>query len=176
MNKSKSSKIKKVVFLILFLGLVLSAYVPNAQAKVEKAPDFTLRVLNSSTSGYTDFSLKNYRGHVVIVNFWATWCPPCRHEIPMLEKFYNSYRKKGVIVVGININSNMSGVKSFIKLYDMTYPVVYASSNVISNYGGINEIPQTFFISKSGKIMFHWIGEISKEALYGITNKLLEIN
>lgn len=177
MNRVKI-KIKIVVFLFLFFSL---AYISNANAnantntKHEKAPNFALRVLNPSVSGYTDFSLRNFRGHVIIINFWATWCPPCRAEIPMLEKFYDSYKSKGIVVVGINVNNNLSGVKSFTKLYGMTYPVVYASSSVISNYGGVNEIPQTFFISKSGHIMFHWVGEISKGALYRITTKLLSM-
>ena len=173
MSKVKT-KIKIIVFLFLLFSLV---YISSASAntKPEKAPDFTLRALNPSVSGYTDFSLSSFKGHVVIINFWATWCPPCRAEIPMLENFYKSYKSKGVIVVGINVNDNVSGVKSFTKLYDMTYPVVYASSSVISNYGGVNAIPQTFFISKSGYIMFHWVGEISKGALYGITDKLLSI-
>lgn len=165
-------KIKIIIFLFLFFSL---AYISNANAKPGKAPNFTLRVLNPSVSGYTDFSLSNFKGHVVVINFWATWCPPCRAEIPMLENFYNSYKSKGVVVVGINVNSNVSGVRSFSKHYGITYPVVYASSSVISNYGDINDIPQTFFISRSGKIMYHWVGEISKEGLYGITTKLLSM-
>ncbi len=145
-------------------------------AKVKKAPDFDLKVLNSAASGYADFSLESFRGHVVIINFWATWCPPCRHEISMLENFYQSERGNGVIVVGINVDNSLSGVRSFIGLHNIKYPVVYASSGLISNYGGINEIPQTFFISKNGNIMFHWVGEISHETLNAITGKLLNMN
>ncbi len=171
---------------LLFFGLCIF-YIANANAGTKPkpqslkevlqtlSPSFRLKVLNPSASGYNYFSLRNFGGHVVIINFWATWCPPCRAEIPVLEKFYNAYKPKGVVVVGINVNSNMSGVKSFTKRYGITYPVVYANSNIISNYGGVNEIPQTFFISKSGKIMFHYIGEISKGALYGITVKLLSM-
>ena len=157
---------------ISFLGI------KHAQAGTKKAYNFNLKVLNSALSGYGNFSLRNFRGHVVVVNFWATWCPPCRAEMPMLKKFYNTERSNGVIVLGINVNSSLGGVKSFLKKFDggITYPVVYANSSVISNYGGIREIPQTFFISKNGRIMFHWVGEITKGALYGITNKLLNIN
>ncbi len=94
----------------------------------------------------------------------------------MLKNFYKSEQSKGVIVLGINVNNSLGGVRSFIKNYNIAYPVVYASSGVISNYGGINEIPQTFFISKNGRIMFHWDGEITRGALYGITDKLLKMN
>ena len=157
---------------IFFIGI------KHAEARTKKAYNFNLKVLNPTLSGYDNFSLKNFRGHIVVVNFWATWCPPCRAEMPMLKKFYNTERSNGVIVLGINVNSSLGGVKSFLKKFDggITYPVVYANSSVISNYGGIREIPQTFFISKNGRIMFHWVGEITKGALYGITNKLLNMN
>ncbi len=177
----ESRKIKVFVFTVLLLAVAfifvnfISISNANAGVRLKKAPNFNLKVLNVLSSGYTNFSLEKYRGHVIIINFWATWCPPCRHETPMLEKFYKTETAKGVIVVGINVNDNLSGVRSFIKLYGVTYPVVYADSGVIDSYGGIDEIPQTFFISKSGKIMFHWVGEIFKRALYGITNKLLNL-
>lgn len=162
---------KVAVFLIIVFSL---AYASNASAKPANAPDFNLRVLNSSISGYTNFSLSSFKGRVVILNFWATWCPPCRAEMPMMESFYNSYKSKGVIVVGINVNSNVAGVRSFAKHYGITFPVLYASSSLISDYGNIDQIPQTFFISKSGKIMYHLVGEIpEKGLLYGITDKLL---
>ena len=147
--------------------------IKHAQARTKKAYNFNLKVLNPTLSGYNNFSLKNFRGHVVVVNFWATWCPPCRAEIPMIKKFYESEKSNGVMVVGINVNNNLGGVRSFIKSIGITYPVVYATSRVINNYGVINEVPQTFFISKSGRIMLHWEGEITRGALYGITQKLL---
>ncbi|MCL5673906.1 MAG: TlpA family protein disulfide reductase [Deltaproteobacteria bacterium] len=163
------------LFFLAFIA-VLNLNLSKANASVIAAPHFTLKVLNRSASGYDVFSLNNYKGHIVVLNFWATWCPPCRAEMPMLAKFYNLYKVKGVIVVGINVNNNIGGVSRFLKLYGISYPVVYANPDIISEYGGINEIPQTFFISKSGKIMFHWIGQISHSLLYGITNKLLKMN
>jgi thiol-disulfide isomerase/thioredoxin len=162
-------------FLIFIISIDFNLSEANALSIVN-AHNFTLKVLNRNASGYNVFSLKNFRGHIVILNFWATWCPPCRAEIPMLVKFYNLYRKKGVVIAGINVNKNVGGVSAFAKLYGISYPIVYANSDILSEYGGINEIPQTFFISKDGKIMFHWVGQISHSALYGITNKLLKIN
>ena len=175
----RSCKIKisgLTVLFLVFIFIINFFYISKAEAGVSKAPDFDLRVLNPVSSGYNDFRLENFKGHVVIINFWATWCPPCRHEIPMLKSFYKSERANGVIVVGINVNNSLGGVRSFVKQYNIVYPVVYASSGVISDYGGVNEIPQTFFISKSGQMMFHWVGEVSNGALYGITNKLLKMN
>ncbi len=162
------------LFALLIIVTFSYLYVSNAEAKISSAPDFTLKVLNPKASGYKLFSLKKFKGHIVIINFWATWCPPCRAEMPRLVRFYNAYKNKEVMVVGINVNNSLSGVRSFTKQYNISYPVVYASSNVISEYGGINEIPQTFFISKNGKIIYHWIGEIPHKVLYGITNNLLK--
>lgn len=174
-DKIKIFGLTAVFAVLVFFGSLF--FVSRAAAKIIKAPNFNLRVLNSGASGYTRFSLKNFKGHVVIINFWATWCPPCRAEIPMIEKFYKAeHRSKGFIVVGVNVNNSLAGVSSFVKNYRMTYPVVYANSTIISNYGGINEIPQTFFISKSGRIMFHLVGEMSRGELYGIADKLLKVN
>jgi thiol-disulfide isomerase/thioredoxin len=167
-----------IPFLIIAVIFASISFVgiKHAQARTKKAYNFNLKVLNPALSGYGNFSLRNFSGRVVVLNFWATWCPPCRAEIPMLKKFYESEKSNGVMVVGINVNNNLGGVRSFIKSIGIPYPVVYATSRVINNYGGINEIPQTFFISKSGRIMFHWVGEITKGALYGITKKLLNLN
>ena len=171
---------RSFIFPFLIIASVFASIfffgIKHAEARTKKAYDFNLKVLNPTLSGYDNFSLKNFRGHVVVVNFWATWCPPCRAEIPMIEKFYESEKNNGVIVVGINVNNNLGGVRSFIKNIGIPYPVVYATPGVINNYGGINAIPQTFFISKSGRIMFQWKGEITKGALYGITQKLLNLN
>lgn len=169
---------------LMFLFLIACIFfllgnITNASAasggNLKDAPDFNLPVLNPSASGFGNFSLGRHAGHIIVLNFWATWCPPCRHEIPMLIRFYNKYRSKGVILVGINVNEDVSGVRSFIGINHIDYPVVYATYSLITNYGGIDEIPQTFFISGNGKIMYHWVGEISKDALYGITSKLLEM-
>ena len=167
-----------IPFLIIAVIFASISFVgiKHAQARTKKAYNFNLKVLNPALSGYGNFSLRNFSGRVVVLNFWATWCPPCRAEIPMLKKFYESEKSNGVMVVGINVNNNLGGVRSFIKSIGIPYPVVYATPGVINNYGGINAIPQTFFISKSGRIMFHWVGEITKGALYGITKKLLNLN
>ncbi|MGC8554948.1 MAG: TlpA family protein disulfide reductase [Candidatus Acidulodesulfobacterium sp.] len=171
---------RSFIFSFLIIAIIFASIsfvgIKHAQARTKKAPNFNLKVLNPSLSGYNNFSLRNFKGHVVIINFWATWCPPCRAEIPMIKKFYESEKRDGVMVVGVNVNNNLGGVRSFIKNIGIPYPIVYATSRVINNYGGIREIPQTFFISKNGRIMFHWEGEITKGALYGITNKLLNIN
>ena len=169
----KRSFIFSFLIIAFIFAFIFLTGIKHAQARTKKAYNFNLKVLNPTLSGYDNFSLKNFRGHVVVVNFWATWCPPCRAEIPMIKKFYESEKSNGVMVVGINVNNNLGGVRSFIKSIGIPYPVVYATSRVINNYGGINEIPQTFFISKSGRIMFHWEGEITRGALYGITQKLL---
>ncbi len=175
--KGRKNEILGLTVLSLVLIFFISNFVflKGADAATKIAPNFNLRVLNPVISGYTKFSPEKFKGHVIIINFWATWCPPCRHEIPMIEKFYKSERSNGLIVLGINVNNSIGGVRSFVKNYNITYPTAYATSVVISDYGGVNEIPQTFFISRSGKIMFHWVGEITSSALYGITNKLLKM-
>ena len=169
-------------FILIFSAVIITAAsagffyaAPAASARSEKAPDFNLKVLNPGISGYKDFSPSAFKGRVVIINFWTTWCPHCRSEMPLLAKFYEAERGKGVVVLGINVNDNLDGVRSFVRFYKIPYPVVYGTSRVISDYGGVNEIPQTFFIAKNGDLAFRWVGGITVGVLKGVTDKLLSM-
>lgn len=118
------------------------------------APDFTLKSVTGKT-----IKLSAYRGKVVILDFWATWCPPCRAEIPDYIKLYSEYRKDGFQMLGISVDQGgLAVVKPFMKKYEVNYPVVLATNNVIEAYGGIDAIPTTFVINKQGKIVDRFVG------------------
>ena len=160
------SKILWILVAVLFFSGTAFAYTPHA-------PNIVGVVLNPSLSGFKSINLRKIKNKkLIIVNFWATWCPPCRAEIPKLNAFYNQ-NKKNVLIIGVNVNATLNGVKSFLNNYDggIDYPVVRANIIDVENYGGITFIPQSFFI-KNGKIIFHWQGPLSNEMLNEIKSKM----
>ena len=120
-------------------------------------------------------SLKNYRGKIVLVNFWATWCPPCRDEIPRLEKFYKLHKKDGFAIIGLSVNNQGENyVLHFIKTFKggiITYPVGMADYSIEKAYGNIYEIPQSFLIDRNGYVVKHITGEIPRGYLTYEFNK-----
>lgn len=128
-----------------------------------KAPQFSVSSLNYKGK---KLSLEKYKGKIVLINFWATWCPPCRAEIPRLEKFYKSHRKDGFRIIGLSVNNQGKNyVLHFVKTFKggiITYPVGMASYSIEKAYGNIYEIPQSFIINKNGDVVDHITGEIPR--------------
>jgi thiol-disulfide isomerase/thioredoxin len=125
-------------------------------------------------------SLKKYRGKIVLVNFWATWCPPCRDEIPRLEKFYKLHKKEGFAIIGLSVNNQGENyVLHFIKTFKggiITYPVGMADYSIEKAYGNIYEIPQSFLIDRNGYVVKHITGEIPRGYLTYEFNKFNKQN
>lgn len=111
------------------------------------APDFTLRTIDNKL-----VKLSDYRGKVVFLNFWATWCPPCRMELPSMEKLYEKLRNQPFIIIGVNVDeADPNGVKNFVKNMNLTFPVLLDDGSVSKLYN-INAIPTTIIIKKDGMI------------------------
>lgn len=163
---------KKIIF-FLILVLAFLSFQKKASAYSPKAPNITGKVFNA-ISGYKNINLKKINKKIIIVNFWATWCPPCRAEIPELERFYKK-NNKNVLIIGVNVNITKNGVKTFLKKYGVTYPVVHANMLEMESYGGINLIPQSFFINNYHHIVFHWQGEATKLLLNTVIKKMLSL-
>jgi thiol-disulfide isomerase/thioredoxin len=162
----------KIAFVMIALFLAFFAVSQKSYAYTPKAPDIRGNVLNPVLSGYKTINLHKITGKkLIIVNFWATWCPPCRAELPELNRFYKQ-NKKNVIIIGVNVNVNGSSVSEFIKQRDLVYPIVHANIIEMENYGGINFIPQSFFINSKGRIIFHWQGPLNSEMLNEIKEKM----
>jgi thiol-disulfide isomerase/thioredoxin len=133
----------------------------KAVSLLPAAPVFKVKSINYP--GLT-LTLKKYRGKIILVNFWATWCPPCRAEIPRLEKFYKSHRKEGFQIIGLSVNNQgPKYVAHFIKTFKggiITYPIGMADEHIDKEYGNIYEIPQSFIVNKKGYIVAHIKGEL----------------
>ncbi len=134
------------------------------------APDFTL-----STLGGDRFQLAEHRGEVIVLNFWATWCPPCRQEIPDFIELQDELGTQGVLFVGIAVDEQgMEVVRPFAEQYPFNYPVMVDDGSASDQYGPIAGLPTTFIIDRQGKVRRYAPGMITKEALRPILIDLLE--
>jgi len=131
------------------------------------APDFTLKDLNGS-----DVSLSDYEGKVLILNFWATWCPPCRAEIPDFIEVYSDYKSKGLEILGISVDQvSADQVRKFVERNEMNYPVAMATSELFRDYPAPQAIPTTLVIDRTGKIQYKKVGMMSKRELIDLFDK-----
>ena len=115
------------------------------------APDFELNSVDNKK-----YKLSDLRGKVVVLNFWATWCGPCRMEIPDFNELYLKHKDEGLIILGISTDDTKVGLLNFLKAYKMEYPVLYGSSRQITEisneYGGIMALPTSIIIDRNGEI------------------------
>jgi thiol-disulfide isomerase/thioredoxin len=156
--------------IIIALSIIISLF--TATLAVASTPNVRGMVINTN-SGYKNVNLRRLQKthNLILVNFFATWCPPCRHEIPVLESYYNRYKNKGFLVIGVDMNSTPFGVEGFLKGYGVSYPVTSATYNEVTDFGGVSEIPQSFFIYKNN-VVLHWQGELSGFILQRVLSKI----
>jgi len=168
MNQRSSETTKKIFSILFLLGVALlwNVSVGGCSSKSSKvdaplAPDFKLDVLDDGSK-----ALKDYRGKVVLLDFWSINCPPCRRAVPHLVALYEKYKGKGFVALGISFDRReMDNLKSFIEKYSVTYPILLGTMDVARAYG-VRSIPSIFILDKKGRVRLHRIGfneEIGKE-------------
>ena len=157
----------KHLFTIIIAAIVFVSAI-SAQSKPTKAPNFKLKTYDGKV-----ISLDKFKGKVVLVNFWATWCPPCRAEIPDFLKVYKKYKSKGFEIVGIALDeTGWSDVKPFMENMKINYPIVLGDQQTVMLYGGIEAIPTTFIVDKKGNIIDRHIGMLPQTILEEKLKKL----
>ncbi|MDA8401699.1 MAG: TlpA disulfide reductase family protein [Deltaproteobacteria bacterium] len=189
MNRRNIQIVKALIFILVIV--LISILIIKTPYLLKKSKDYAVKKSGNkvlaplfSVSGINYngkiLSLKNYRGKIVLVNFWATWCPPCRDEIPRLEKFYKLHKKDGFAIIGLSVNNQGKNyVLHFIKTFKggiITYPVGMADYSIEKAYGNIYEIPQSFLIDRNGYVVKHITGEIPRGYLTYQFNKLNKPN
>lgn len=147
----------------------LSARLIASSAPV-KTKDFKTELLNGKT-----FHLYEHRGEIVILNIWATWCPPCVEEMPYLVDIYEKYKDEGLVILGVSIDKQgRSVVVPFVEKYNVTYPVTIDDGTIIKKYGPTLGIPTTYIIGEKGYLRYFATGALTKEELKPRIEKLLE--
>lgn len=133
---------------ILALGVAGSAHgKPPEIGSV--APDFTLR---SSTG--KSLKLSEYRGRVVMINFWATWCSPCRQELPHLERLYGQYRKAGFMLLGVSIDDHPKAAQAMARQLGVRFPVLFDSAKQVSKRYDVDAMPSTLIVDRDGRVQY----------------------
>ncbi len=148
MMRDKKNIIKYTGIILFICGILSAKSINNRYAA-----NFTLK----DTSG-KEYSLNDFKGQVVVLNFWATWCVPCLREMPALEQLNLKYRNDGVQVIGIVVVSNKNDIAPKLKKTGITYPILLGSKKTIADYGNFYSIPQTFIIGRDGKILKQFSG------------------
>ncbi len=170
----KGSRVAAVFLfaLVLAQGMVgWGAGIQPAQSAQERgvAPNFRLTDLSGRP-----LELSSYSGKVVLIDFWATWCPPCRKMIPHLKSLRAAYQGQGFEVIGISVGEDTGTVQSFAKSNGMSYPIAISGNGQTEQaYGGIRGIPTTFLIDKRGRIAQQYVGYHEKDVLEAEIKKLL---
>ncbi|MDY6839455.1 MAG: TlpA disulfide reductase family protein [Thermodesulfobacteriota bacterium] len=142
----------------------------DKQATHNRAPHFVVQDLRGKT-----LRLEDLRGKVVLLNFFATWCGPCRREIGELVKLYEKFRERGLEVVGVSLDMEGAAVlPPFVKHYNITYPVVIGTRKMVVDYGGISGVPTSFIIDRDGMIAEHFVGLRPAQVLEASVVELLK--
>lgn len=172
---------------VFWIGLIIVStflLVYSKQANSKKLPAKSMAQTTRGVTVAPDFQLKNvltsapiqlssFKGSVVIVDFWATWCPPCRKEIPDFIALQTEYGAKGLQVIGISMDDEPGKVVDFIKANAINYPIGMGDAKLAELYGGIQGIPTTFILNRKLEIVEKFIGYRDRAAFEAVITPLL---
>ena len=166
---------KRVIAIIFILCLLSSACSREKGGEAtgsiiigSKAPDFSMTGISGQ-----QISLKDLRGQGVLVNFWATWCYPCREEMDDLKAAYEKYKDQGIVILGIDMKEGEETVRKFTDSYKITYPILIDTDGKVSDAYNVFGIPSSFFIDREGIIRDIILGEMNQDSINNKIEKLI---
>lgn len=166
MTKSVKIALATLALSVMFFGVALNAG-KHAYGKTDymeelsifrfedkvKAQNFILKNLSGN-----EVSLKDYRGQIILINFWATWCLPCRIEMPSMEKLYAKYKKDGFTILAIDLQEDADDVEAFKEEYKLNFPILLDSDGSVAQFYGVLSIPTTYLVDRDGYLIGVAIG------------------
>lgn len=151
---------KTVAAALLTAALFTGCVSKEKEGAVQAAPDFTLKDLAGR-----EVRLSDQKGRVVLVEFWATWCPPCRTSIPALEKLHAAYAGKGLTILAVSMDEGgVDKIRAFAAEYKITYTVLQGTTPVADKYS-VRMIPATYLVDRQGIIQKHYLGGMSEDRI-----------
>ena len=153
-----------------FLLLLVDRPTTRHPSHSYQAPDFELSDLNGNPVHLSDF-----RGKAVVLNFWATWCAPCRREIPWFIEYQREYGPRGLQIIGVSMDDGgRDAIAPFVRRAGINYVVLQCDSQVRALYGGVDELPTSYYISRDGNVLAFVDGVISKSEVENNIKEVLE--
>ena len=173
MNKKNRIYVRVAILGVLLVALVFALYSsfvkdPDAVKEGKAAPNFSLERLDGG-----ELALADLRGKGVVLNFWGTWCEPCKEEMPALQKQYEVFRDKGLEVIGVNIAESPITIEPYIKQFGVEFPILLDRQSQITKLYRIGPIPTTFFISPEGTVEEIFVGQLNEAMIASKVEKIL---
>ncbi|MFA5975684.1 MAG: TlpA disulfide reductase family protein [Elusimicrobiota bacterium] len=137
---------------LVILGLNLAAC-SGSRADLSQAPSFELQDLSGK-----NVSLADFKGHPVLLDFWATWCGPCRISTPAVQAFYNRHKQEGLVVLGLNMDDDRQAVFPFVQQFQLTYPILHAGESSVGSDYGVGALPTFVFVDPQGRLVTKYDG------------------
>ncbi|NTU59768.1 MAG: TlpA family protein disulfide reductase [Deltaproteobacteria bacterium] len=147
MNAARAPKLLSLLLLVFALGLAAGCSDKKPTKEANQAPDFTLPSVDGKS-----VRLSTFRGKVVLLDFWTTWCPPCRQALPHLAELQKGLGSQGFQALGMSLDEDAEILKAFLVENPIPYPVLLANDDTRAAYGGVSAIPQVFLVDRKGKI------------------------
>jgi len=145
--------IRAVAISSLLMCSLFFTHGANALSLGQAAPDFTLKSMAGK-----NLNLAEQRGNIIVINFWASWCGPCRKEMPVLQKFYDKYQDLGVSVWGVNVEQENQAGRDFLADLDLKFPILFDDTNTISAKYQVEAMPTTVIIDRDGLVRYAFQG------------------
>ncbi|WP_096550776.1 thiol-disulfide oxidoreductase ResA [Ureibacillus thermosphaericus] len=172
-KKKKRLIIRGIILGVLACAIIYTIYNTATKDTVEvladgdTAPDFELVDLEGNTHRLSD-----YRGQGVFLNFWGTWCEPCKKEMPAMERQYQQFKDQGVHILAVNIAQSNFEVENFVEQYNLTFPVVIDKTKSVMQAYNVGKLPATYLITPEGKVKKVPPGELSEEQIQSLMESI----